>query len=43
MIFITIFKKGQYLHFLPESQEQNFIVMDAFLEAAKRFARGDTM
>jgi hypothetical protein len=26
--------------FLPESQEQNLIVIKAFLEAAKRFARG---
>lgn len=26
--------------FLPESQEQNLIVIEAFLEAAKRFARG---
>lgn len=25
--------------FLPESQEQNLIVIEAFLEAAKRFAR----
>ncbi|QEK99518.1 AAA family ATPase [Olivibacter sp. LS-1] len=32
--------KGAIPPFLPESQEQNLIVIEAFLEAAKRFARG---
>lgn len=32
--------KGAIPPFLPESQEQNVIVIEAFLEAAKRFARG---
>ncbi|TYP91371.1 putative kinase [Sphingobacterium allocomposti] len=32
--------KGAIPPFLPESEEQNLIVIEAFLEAAKRFARG---
>src|SRR5699024_1086829 len=33
-------QKGSIPPFSPESQEQNLIVIEAFLEAAKRFARG---
>ena len=32
--------KGAISPYLPESEEQNLIVIEAFLEAAKRFARG---
>ncbi|WP_438445261.1 AAA family ATPase [Gorillibacterium sp. sgz5001074] len=38
--FYGYIRKGAIPPFLPESQEQNVIVMEAFLEAAKRFARG---
>lgn len=38
--FYHYIQKGAIPPFLPESQEQNFIVIEAFLEAAKRFARG---
>ncbi|MEH6304291.1 AAA family ATPase [Olivibacter sp. CPCC 100613] len=38
--FYHYIRKGAIAPFLPESQEQNFIVIEAFLEAAKRFARG---
>ena len=34
--------KGAIPPHLPESNEQNQIVIEAFLEAAKRFARGDS-
>lgn len=32
--------KGAIPPYLPESEQQNLIVIEAFLEAAKRFARG---
>lgn len=32
--------KGAIPPYLPESQEQNVVVIEAFLEAAKRYARG---
>lgn len=32
--------KGAIPPYLPESQEQNLVVIEAFLEAAKRYARG---
>lgn len=38
--FYHYIQKGAIPPFLPESQEQNLIVIEAFLEAAKRFARG---
>lgn len=38
--FYHYIQKGAISPFLPESQEQNLIVIEAFLEAAKRFARG---
>ncbi|MED1569356.1 AAA family ATPase [Bacillus paramycoides] len=38
--FYHYIQKGAIHPFLPESQEQNLIVIEAFLEAAKRFARG---
>nr|WP_019152404.1 AAA family ATPase [Robertmurraya massiliosenegalensis] len=38
--FYHYIRKGAIPPFLPESQEQNIIVIEAFLEAAKRFARG---
>ncbi|MCP3027244.1 AAA family ATPase [Halobacillus sp. A5] len=38
--FYNYIQKGAILPILPESQEQNLIVIEAFLEAAKRFARG---
>lgn len=38
--FYRYILKGAIPPFLPESQEQNLIVIEAFLEAAKRFARG---
>lgn len=38
--FYHYIRKGVIPPFLPESQEQNLIVIEAFLEAAKRFARG---
>lgn len=38
--FYHAIQKGAIPPFLPESQEQNVIVIEAFLEAAKRFARG---
>ncbi|PYZ93379.1 hypothetical protein CR194_09350 [Salipaludibacillus keqinensis] len=38
--FYDFIQKGAIPPFLPESQEQNLIVIEAFLEAAKRFARG---
>jgi broad-specificity NMP kinase len=38
--FYHYIRKGAIPPFLPESQEQNLIVIEAFLEAAKRFARG---
>lgn len=38
--FYQYIQKGAIAPFLPESQEQNTIVIEAFLEAAKRFARG---
>lgn len=38
--FYHYIHKGAIPPFLPESQEQNLIVIEAFLEAAKRFARG---
>lgn len=39
-IFIIILEREQFLPHLPESNEQNLIVIEAFLESAKRFARG---
>src|SRR5690625_2326492 len=38
--FYHYIQKGAIPPYLPESQEQNLIVIEAFLEAAKRFARG---
>ncbi|WP_205511528.1 AAA family ATPase [Longitalea arenae] len=38
--FYHYIQKGGIPPFLPESQEQNLIVIEAFLEAAKRFTRG---
>lgn len=38
--FYHYIRKGAIAPFLPDSQEQNLIVIEAFLEAAKRFARG---
>ena len=32
--------KGAIPPYLPESQEQNLMVIEAFLEAAKRYVRG---
>ena len=32
--------KGAIAPYLPESNEQNLVVIEAFLEAAKRFVRG---
>ena len=40
MIFTIILVKEQSLPHLPESNEQNLIVIEAFLEAAKRYVRG---
>lgn len=38
--FYHFLSKGAIAPHLPESNEQNRIVIEAFLEAAKRFARG---
>ena len=38
--FYHYLSKGAIPPYLPESQEQNLIVIEAFLEAAKRYARG---
>ena len=38
--FYHYLRKSAIPPYLPESQEQNLIVIEAFLEAAKRFARG---
>jgi predicted kinase len=38
--FYHYIQKGAIPPFLPESHSQNLIVIEAFLEAAKRFARG---
>ena len=38
--FYHYLSKGAILQHLPESNEQNLIVIEAFLEAAKRYARG---
>ncbi|ARF18564.1 AAA family ATPase [Sporosarcina ureae] len=38
--FYRYIQKGAIPPFLPESQEQNLIVIEAFLEAVTRFARG---
>lgn len=38
--FYHALSKGAIPPYLPESQEQNLIVIEAFLEAAKRYARG---
>ncbi|MEO2203084.1 AAA family ATPase [Paenibacillus pabuli] len=38
--FYHYIKKGAIPPFLPESEEQNLIVIEAYLEAAKRFASG---
>lgn len=38
--FYQYIRKGAIPPFLPESAEQNLIVIEAFLEATKRFARG---
>ena len=38
--FFHYLSKGAIPPYLPESNEQNLVVIEAFLEAAKRFARG---
>ena len=38
--FYHVISKGAIAPHLPESSEQNLIVIEAFLEAAKRYARG---
>lgn len=38
--FYHYLSKGAIPPYLPESQEQNLIVIEAFLEAAKRYVRG---
>lgn len=38
--FYHYLSKGAIPPHLPESQEQNLVVVEAFLEAAKRYARG---
>ena len=38
--FYHYLSKGEIPPYLPESNEQNLIVIEAFLEAAKRYARG---
>lgn len=38
--FYRYLSKGAVPPHLPESEEQNLIVMEAFLEAAKRYVRG---
>ena len=38
--FYHYLRKGAIPPHLPESNEQNLIVIEAFLESAKRFARG---
>ncbi|WP_418309958.1 AAA family ATPase [Phascolarctobacterium faecium] len=38
--FYHYLSKGAIPPYLPESNEQNLIVIEAFLEAAKRYARG---
>ncbi|GIN88066.1 hypothetical protein J6TS2_44520 [Heyndrickxia sporothermodurans] len=38
--FYHYIQKGAIAPYLPESEEQNVIVIEAFLESAKRFARG---
>ena len=38
--FYHYLSKGAIPPHLPESNEQNLIVIEAFLEAAKRYARG---
>lgn len=40
MIFTIILVKEQSPPHLPESNEQNLIVIEAFLESAKRYVRG---
>lgn len=40
MIFYHYLSKGAIPPHLPESNEQNLIVIEAFLEAAKRYVRG---
>ena len=38
--FYHYLSKGAIPPYLPESNEQNLVVIEAFLEAAKRFVRG---
>ena len=38
--FYHYLSKGEIPPYLPESNEQNLIVIEAFLESAKRYARG---
>ena len=38
--FFHYLSKGEIPPYLPESNEQNLVVIEAFLEAAKRYARG---
>ena len=38
--FFHYLSKGAIPPYLPESNEQNLVVIEAFLEAAKRYARG---
>ncbi len=38
--FFHYLSKGAISPHLPESNEQNLVVIEAFLEAAKRYARG---
>ena len=38
--FYHYLSKGAIPPYLPESNEQNLIVIEAFLESAKRYARG---
>ena len=38
--FYHYLSKGAIAPYLPESNEQNLVVIEAFLEAAKRFVRG---
>ena len=38
--FFHYLSKGAIPPHLPESNEQNLVVIEAFLEAAKRYARG---
>jgi len=39
-VFFHYLSKGAIPPHLPESNEQNLVVIEAFLEAAKRYARG---